>query len=133
MDHAASRPYGALLLRLTLGAALLAHSVYLKVFVFNMGGTLRFFESLGLPGFLAWVLLLIEAVAGIALILGLQTRRTALAACPLHLGATSAHWGSGRMFANKGCGYPVFWASAPLVQAVIGGGAYALADERAAS
>jgi putative oxidoreductase len=135
MNSTALRPYGALLLRLTLGLAFLAHSVYLKVFVFTMDGTVRFFESLGLPGVLAWVVLLVEAAAGIALILGFHARLAALAAFPLLLGATWAHWGSGWMFANTGGGweYPAFWASALLVQAMIGGGAHALADDEAAS
>jgi putative oxidoreductase len=51
-----------------------------------MDGTVRFFESLGLPGLLAWAVLLIEAAAGIALILGLRTRLATLAAFPLLLG-----------------------------------------------
>jgi putative oxidoreductase len=124
-----------LLLRLTLGVALLAHSLYLKLFIFTMDGTVRFFESLGLPGVLAWAVLLIEAAAGIALILGLRTRLAALAALPLLLGATWAHWGSGWMFANAGGGweYQAFWASALLVQVMIGGVAHALADDEAAS
>jgi putative oxidoreductase len=39
------------------------------------------------------------------------------------------------MFANNGGGweYPAFWPSALLVQAMIGGGAHALADDEAAS
>lgn len=135
MHSIALRSYGALLLRLTLGVALLAHSLYLKLFVFTMDGTVRFFESLGLPGLLAWAVLLVEATAGLALILGLWTRLAALAAFPLLLGATWAHWGSGWMFANNGGGweYPAFWASALLVQAMIGGGAHALVDDEAAS
>jgi putative oxidoreductase len=42
-------PYAATLLRLTLGAAFLAHAG-LKVFVFTPAGAAHFFESLGVPG-----------------------------------------------------------------------------------
>lgn len=40
--EASTAPYAALLLRLTLGVALLAHSVYLKVMVFTMPVTVQF-------------------------------------------------------------------------------------------
>ena len=47
-------PYGVLLLRVALGVMFIAHSAYLKVFVFTLPGTAQFFESLGLPGFSAY-------------------------------------------------------------------------------
>lgn len=65
-------PYGLLLLRVTTGLALLAHSLYLKVFVFTMSGTADFFRSIGLPGPLAWVVLLIEIGTGAMLIFGVK-------------------------------------------------------------
>ena len=51
---AKTAPYAALTLRLALGVMFLAHSLWLKVFVFTMPGTAQFFESLGLPGFAAY-------------------------------------------------------------------------------
>ena len=121
-------PYGALLLRLALGTALLAHSVWLKVYVFTMPGTAAFFESLGLPGPLAWAVLAVEVAAGVLLLLGIRTRIAALAALPVLLGAAWAHSGAGWMFANTGGGweYPVFWAVALVVQALLGDGAPAV-------
>ena len=50
--------YGAFLLRVALGAMFLAHGLYLKVFVFSMPGTAQFFESLGLPGFAAYLVVI---------------------------------------------------------------------------
>src|SRR5437899_11167423 len=47
-------PYGALLLRVSLGVLFLIHAS-LKIFVFTPAGTAQFFESLGLPGFLAYL------------------------------------------------------------------------------
>ena len=43
-------PYAALLLRLALGALFVAHAM-LKINVFTIPGTVKYFQSLGLPGF----------------------------------------------------------------------------------
>ena len=53
MIDARTAPYGALLLRVSLGAMFIAHSLYLKLVVFTLPGTVKFFESLGLPGLAA--------------------------------------------------------------------------------
>ena len=70
-------PYGALLLRLSLGALFLAHAG-LKIFVFTPAGTAQFFSSLGLPPTLAYLTIAAEVLGGVALILGaLDSRRRA--------------------------------------------------------
>ncbi len=73
---------GALLLRVSLGVILLAHSVLLKLLVFTLPGTAQFFSSIGLPGWLAYVVFAMEAVGGVLLILGVQVRLVALALIP---------------------------------------------------
>jgi putative oxidoreductase len=126
-------PFGALLLRLSLGTMFLAHSVYLKGVVFTLPGTAKFFESIGLPGPLAYVVFAMEAVGGALLVLGVKTRWVSLALVPVLLGATWAHAGNGWLFtnANGGWEYPAFLAVAALVQAMLGDGAYALAGSEA--
>jgi len=126
-------PYAALVLRLTLGTALLAHSVYLKPFVFTMTGTEQFFGGLGLPPALAWIVMFVEAVAGLMLVLGVHARLAALATLPILLGAVWAHAGAGWLFTSPGGGweYPLFWSFALLAQALLGDGAFALAPSRA--
>ena len=121
---------GAALLRVSLGIMLLAHSAYLKIFVFSVAGTVGFFESLGLPAFAAYLTMGVEIVAGLALIAGYQVRLAALAVVPVLLGATWAHWGNGWLFsnANGGWEYPLFLVVATLVQAMIGGGVGERAD-----
>lgn len=121
-------PYAALVLRVALGVMFLAHSLYLKVFVFTVAGTVGFFESLGLPALLAYLTILAEIGGGIALILGFQTRLVAVALIPVLLGATWVHAGNGWVFSNAGGGweYPVFLAVAAVVQALLGPGAYAV-------
>ncbi len=64
----------------------------------TLPGTVEFFVSIGLPAWLAYTTLVAEAVGGVALILGVQTRWVALALSPFLLGATWAHAGNGWMF-----------------------------------
>jgi putative oxidoreductase len=78
----------ALLLRLGLGAMFIAHSLWLKLFVFTLPGTAQFFGSIGLPPALAYLVFAAEAIGGVALILGIATRAVALALIPVLLGAT---------------------------------------------
>ena len=63
----------ALLLRLSLGIMFLAHGL-LKVLVFTMPGTVGFFESVGFPGFLAYLVTFAEIAGGLLLIAGIATR-----------------------------------------------------------
>jgi putative oxidoreductase len=121
-------PYGALLLRVSLGVMFLAHSVYLKYFVFTLPGTVKFFESQGLPGFSAYLVFAAEAVGGVMLVLGVKTRWAAAALVPVLLGATWVHFGNGWLFtnANGGWEYPAFLVLATTVQALLGDGAYGL-------
>lgn len=120
--------YAALLLRVTMGVLFLAHAG-LKLFVFTPAGTAQFFGSIGLPGALAYIVMLAEIVGGIALILGIQTRWVALALMPILLGAIfTVHLAAGFFFNNPNGGweYPAFWALMLAVQALLGDGAYAL-------
>jgi len=124
-------PYGALLLRIALGVMFIAHSLYLKVFVFTVPGTVQFFESLGLPGFTAYLVIGAEIFGGVALILGVYTRLVALALVPVLLGALWVHSGNGWVFSAKGGGweYPLFLTAAAFVQALLGGGAHRVLEK----
>ena len=118
----------AFILRLTLGILFILHAG-LKIFAFTPAGTAAFFESLGFPGFLAYVVILAELAGGLALILGVYTRWVALALVPVLLGSIYApHGAAGFFFSNEGGGweYPAFWAVTLVVQALLGGGAYAV-------
>ena len=85
-------PYAGLVLRVTLGVAFLAHAG-LKVFVFTIPGTVGFFESIGYPGFFAYLVILAETGGGAALILGTYTRLVSLALVPVLIGAVVQHAG----------------------------------------
>ena len=120
-------PYAALLLRISLGVMFLAHGLLLKVFTFTVAGTVGYFESLGYPGFFAYLVILGEIGGGIALILGAHTRTMALLLLPIMIGATLQHTGNGWVFSAKGGGweFPVFWTAMLFVQALLGDGAHA--------
>lgn len=127
-----STDLAALILRVTMGAFFLVHA-WLKIAVFTPAGTAQFFESIGFPGFLAYVVIAAELAGGIALILGLYTRWVSLALVPILLGSIYApHGAAGFIFSNQGGGweFPFFWAVALVVQALIGNGAYALLGRR---
>ncbi len=117
----------ALLLRLALGALFVAHAG-LKIFVFTIPGTVQFFESIGYPGFFAYLTILAELFGGIALILGVQVRLVAAGLIPILIGATIQHAGNGWMFAspNGGWEFPAFWTVTLAVQALLGAGSYAV-------
>lgn len=121
----------ATLLRVTMGGLFLAHSG-MKLVLFTPAGTVAFFESLGLPGFLAYFVIAAEALGGIALILGLWVRWVALALLPILLGSIYPHWGAGFFFSNPGGGweFSLFWSVALVVQALLGHGAFALGRAR---
>lgn len=122
-------PYGAALLRISLGLMYLAHSVVLKLLTFGLAGTADYFQSLGLPGWLANLTFAAEAVGGLMLVLGIQARWVALALTPALLGAiVFAHAGNGWVFTAPGGGweYPLFLLVLSVVQVLIGDGALAL-------
>ena len=121
--------YGALLLRLSLGAMFLAHGLVLKVLTYGLPGTARFFAAAGLPGWLAYPTAAAEAIGGLMLVLGIQTRWVALALSPVLLGAVLfVHGGKGWVFTAPGGGweYPAYLFVLCVAQALLGDGAHAL-------
>ncbi len=101
---------GDTLLRVALGIMFIAHSVLLKYFTFTLAGTAQYFDSIGLPASLAYVVFALEAVGGVLLVLNIATRWVALALVPVLLGAMWVHLGNGWVFSapNGGWEYPLF-------------------------
>ena len=114
----------AIVMRSSLGVMFIAHAL-LKYYVFTPAGTVGFFESLGLPGPLAYVTMAAELIGGVLLVAGIGTRIVAIALTPFVLGATWAHAGNGWVFnaPNGGWEYPAFLTIATLVTALLGNGA----------
>ena len=117
----------ALVLRLTLGTMLLAHGL-MKYFAFTPAGTAKFFESIGLPGPLAYLVIAAEVLGGIALVVGYRTSLVAAALVPILFGSALPHLGNGWLFSAPGGGweYSVFLGFTAIAAALIGDGRYAL-------
>ncbi|WP_425052485.1 DoxX family protein [Psychromarinibacter sp. S121] len=132
MIDSRTAPYAVFLLRVTTGVLFLYHGL-VKLFIFTPAGTAGFFDSIGLPGWLGYVTMLLEIAGGVALILGVATRVVSAVLVPVLLGAAIfAHAGAGFNWSNAGGGweYPVMWAVAQAALALLGDGAYALYPTR---
>lgn len=124
----ANADLAAFILRVTNGIFFILHGG-LKLFVFTPAGTAGFFESIGFPGFLAYPVIAIEILGGIALLLGVWTRSISLALAVVLLGTIYApHGAAGFFFSNPGGGweYPAFWAITLVALALLGNGAFAV-------
>lgn len=119
--------YSALLMRVSLGAILLAHGL-LKVMVFTIPGTVGYFESIGLPAIVAYLTIMGELVGGIAILVGLYTRLAAILSLPILIGAAIVHASNGWVFSNQGGGweFPVLLIVLAISVAISGNGAYAV-------
>lgn len=126
-------PYAATLLRVSLGIMFIAHAL-LKYIVFTLPGTVKFFESIGLPGPLAYVTFGAELIGGLLILGGVYARWVALALVPILLGATWAHAGNGWLFnaPNGGWEYPAFLVVAAMAVGLLGDGKFALVKSHAA-
>jgi putative oxidoreductase len=111
---------GAALLRASLGVMFIAHSVVLKLFVYGLAGTAGYFESIGLPAGLAYLVFAAEAVGGVLLLANIATGWVSLALVPILAGALWAHSGNGWVFSNTGGGweYPLFLIVVAIVVAL---------------
>lgn len=128
MIDSSTAPYAVLLLRWCLAAMFIAHAL-LKVRVYTIPGTLKFFQSLGLPGWVAYVTIACEFTGAAALILGIWPRIAALLLVPLIAGTiVTVHGKNSWLFSNKDGGweYPAFWAAALIAVFLLGDGAFTL-------
>jgi putative oxidoreductase len=119
--------YGILLLRVSLGLMWTAHAL-LKLLVFTLPGTAQYFQSIGYPGLLAYPVFAAELLGGLALIVGLYARQTALLLVPVMATAASVHFANGWVHTSPGGGweYPVFLIVASVALWLIGDGAWHL-------
>ena len=118
----------AFLLRVALGAMFLAHSALLKLNTFGIENTVKYFESLGYPEALTYVVVTMEIVGGIMLVLGIKARYVAVILSPILIGAILVHADKGWVFSGQGGGweYPVYLLLLCFVQFLVGDGRFAL-------
>ena len=82
MIDSRTAPYAAFVLRVALGVMFIAHAL-LKYYVFTLPGTAKFFESLGLPGPLAYLTFFAELVGGALILAGVYSRWVSAALIPI--------------------------------------------------
>lgn len=119
--------HGIALLRISLGTMWVAHAL-LKWLVFTLPGTAQYFESVGIPGLLAYPVFCVELLGGIALLSGFFARQVALLLVPVMAVAAWVHGPNGWTHTSTGGGweYPVFLMAASVALWLLGDGAYAL-------
>lgn len=126
MIDSRTAPYAAFIMRLALGIMIIAHGLT-KMFVFTPAGTAVFFESVGLPGFLAYPVMAFEVIGFLMLVLGVYARWIATVAVVQLFVAATVHFsnGLGVTNVNGGWEYPVYLTVTALVVALLGDGALA--------
>ena len=131
-DTARNADIAAFVLRLATGLYFLVHGL-IKLFIFTPAGTAGYFQSIGLPGAMGYLTMLLEIAGGLALIAGIATRYVSVVLAGVLLGAAVfGHGGNGFTFSNPGGGweYPVLWAITMLALALLGDGAWSLTRRR---
>ena len=118
--------FGATLLRVALGTMWISHAL-LKVLVFTLPGAAKFFDSVGLPGFLVYPVVAAEILGGLAILAGFYGRQVSLLLTPILAVAAWVHFPNGWVFTapNGGWEYPVFLLVASLAHGLLGDGAFA--------
>lgn len=95
--------WSSLILRLTLGVVMVPHGAQ-KLFGWfgggGVSGTAGFFESVGIPGALVYLVILAEFFGGLALIVGLLSRVWAVAIAAVMMGAIFTVHASNGFFMN---------------------------------
>ena len=121
--------YGALLLRLTLGAIFLMHA-YLAFSVIGPAGMTKYFMDahIPFPQLGAWYVILAHGLGGICLVFGVLARWAALANVPVLAGALYfVHLKQGFfMKPEGGYEYPLLLLGATVAQALLGPGSFTL-------
>ena len=122
--------YGALVLRVFLGAIYIAHA-YLALVVMGPREAIEYQRAIHipLPEIGAWYLILAHGVGGILLILGVMVRWAALANIPIMAGALwFVHLKQGffMLDGKSGYEYVLVMLGATIAQALLGAGAFTL-------
>ena len=116
------QPFALLVLRLVLGAIMIAHG-YKKVFG-GFHGHQQFVGSLGIPSWMAYLSTATEFFGGIAIVLGLFTRFVALAfLIEMAVVVVKVHWKNG-LTGQGGYEFPLALAAIAFVLMCYDGGPF---------
>ena len=85
-----------------LGIILLTHGYVLKISTFTVAGTVDYFESIGFPAIVVYLVIAGEIFDGLALLIGAFKRLAARLSIPILLGTTWMHLGNNWVFSAEG-------------------------------
>jgi putative oxidoreductase len=122
---APTAPVGALLLRLTLVGYWAIHW-WFKVGYRGMPATESFFNSVGLPAWLAWFDISYEVLVAAMLLTGFLFRFACLSSLPILCASMIIYGKNGFYFPSGGIELPIFWAFVQAWCVLIGPGALAV-------
>ncbi|PFO01237.1 oxidoreductase [Bacillus sp. AFS076308] len=104
---------GVLILRVFLGLSFFVHG--LSKFQNGIDNTAGWFESIGIPGFMGYIVAIIELIGGLLLIIGLGTRYIAALFVLIMIGAiVKVKIAAGFMGNGQGAGYELELAFAVM-------------------
>jgi putative oxidoreductase len=122
---APTAPTGALLLRLILVGYWAVHW-WFKVGFRGMPATEAFFNSLGLPAWLAWFDISYEVLIVALLLSGIFFRIACLSSLPILIASMIIYGKNGFYFPSGGIELPIFWALVQASLVLIGPGVLSL-------
>lgn len=130
MARGGLEPYGAMVLRVVLGAVYIAHA-YLALVVMGPAKAVEYQRAvhIPLPEIGVWYLIVAHGLGGILLVLGLMVRWAALANIPIVAGALwLVHLPQGFFILDdkNGYEYVLVLLAATIAQALLGAGAFTL-------
>jgi len=122
-----STQWGIIVLRTSLAVMWISHAM-LKLFVFTLPGTAKYFASIGFAPWLAYPVFAAELLGGLALLLGFYARQAALALVPVMSVVVWVHWPNGWVHTSAGGGweYPAFLVASSIALWLLGDGAVAM-------
>jgi putative oxidoreductase len=120
-------PFGALLLRLVLGAMFVVHG-YIKWAVVGVPATIKYFATLGLPEWLVYPVIALEILGGLALMAGWYVRIVAIPLLLNLMGTILVAHKTAWLYTATGGGweFPAMWAAALVAVAMFGDGPWVL-------
>lgn len=124
-----TKSYGLLAARLALGVVMLPHGLQKTFGLFGgpgFDGAMGFLASMGIPAFIAALVILGESVGAIALILGFCTRFCAASLAVIMLGAILLVHAANGFFAPNGYEYHILAIGLSIVLFMEGAGAWSL-------
>jgi putative oxidoreductase len=124
---APTAPFGALLLRLILVGYWVVHW-WFKVGFRGMPATETFFNSVGLPAWLAWFDISYEVLVAALLLSGMFFRFACLSSLPILIASMIIYGKNGFYFPSGGIELPIFWALVQAAMIFVGPGALAVSS-----